>query len=287
MERDYILIGDDTCDMPPEFYEEHQIPLLYIRFHLEGRDCRSIDIPPKEFYDYIRAGKMPTTSQPGVDEICGLFEPYLQQGKDILYLGFSSGLSGTVNTAAIMARELEEKYPGRRVRVLDSLCASMGEGLLLYKMILKRDEGATLDELYDYGEELRHRVSHYVAAEDLMHYHRGGRISKTSAVVGGVLGIKPMIHMDEKGNLVNIGKVRGRKQSLEAVVDMTEKVVGDTPNDIFFVNHSDSYEDALFVAELAKKRFGIDNYIINYIGPVIGSHTGTGTVSLFMIAKGK
>lgn len=287
MERNYVLVSDDSCDMPPEFYTQHQIPLLYIHYNIDGVTYKGDDMSIQEFYRILRTGKMPTTAQAGVDDVVQLMEPILLEGKDVLYLAFSSGLSGTCNSGMVAAQLLGEKYPQRKILVLDSLCASMGEGLLLYKMIQKRDAGATLEELFAYGEELRHKIAHYVTAEDLMHLHRGGRVSKASAVVGGMLGIKPMIHMNETGHLINIGKVRGRKQSLEEVVKLMEKAVGNAKNDIFFVSHSDALEDAQYVAELAKKRFGVQDCIIHYIGPVIGSHTGPGTVALFLVAEGK
>lgn len=285
MPNEFVLVTDDTCDMPMEFYTDNNISLLYLSFTMEGKTYKSHEMPSREFYDNLRKGIMATTSQVSVEEATIFMESFLKEGKDILYIVFSSGLSGTYNSAMVAAQDLQEKYPDQKILVVDSLCASMGEGFFVHKLIELRDAGKTIDELYDWAETNKHFVSHQVTAEDLMHLHRGGRISKTSAVMGTMLGIKPMIHMNEAGQLINIGKVRGRKQSLEAVVNATEKAVGNTKNDIFFICHSDCYEDAEYVAKLTQKRFGINKYVIHDIGPVIGSHTGPGTVALFMMAE--
>lgn len=285
MERNYVLITDDSCDLPPEYYVEHDVPLMYIKYIFDGKSYKGTEMSYPEFYSRLRQGQMPTTAQVTVSEAYELMESILQQGKDVLYFAFSSGLSGTCESGQVAARDLKEKYPQRNIRVVDSLCASLGQGLMLHKLVKMRDAGKSMDELADWAEANKLRMAHIVAVEDLMHLHRGGRVSKASAVVGGMLGIKPMIHMNDEGKLINIGKVRGRKASLEAIVDIMAKAVGNTPNDEFFICHSDSYEDAEYVAKLASKRFGIKDYLIHYIGPVIGSHTGPGTISLFMMAE--
>lgn len=283
--QDYVLITDDSCDLPPEYYEQNGIPLLYLAFVIDGKSYTSKEMPPSDFYAHMRAGKMPGTTQVSVSQWVNCFEPYLQQGQDVLYLAFSSGLSGTCGSAQVAARELMEKYPERKVAVVDSLCASLGQGLLLHKADKLYKQGMSLPELVQWIEQNRLHMSHMVAVDDLMHLHRGGRVSKTTAVAGSLLGIKPIIHMNDDGKLVPIGKVRGRKQSLIDIVDRTEKLVGGTENDYFMICHSDCEEDAKFVADLAVKRFGITQYLIHYIGPVIGSHTGPGTVALFMMAE--
>ncbi len=285
MDRNYVLITDDSCDLPPEYYVEHDVPLLYVKYIFDGKAYRGTEMSYREFYDRLREGQMPTTSQVSVSEAYELMESILQQGKDVLYFAFSSGLSGTCESGMVAARDLSEKYPERKIRVVDSLCASLGQGLMLHKLVKMRDAGKSMDELADWAEANKLNMAHMVTVEDLMHLHRGGRISKASAVVGGMLGIKPMIHMNNEGKLINIGKVRGRKASLEAIVERMAELVGNTPNDEFFICHSDAYDEAEYVAKLASKRFGIKDYLVHYIGPVIGTHTGPGTISLFMMAE--
>lgn len=281
----YVFITDDSCDLPPDYYEQNDIAVLYLTFSIDGKSYTSREMPPDEFFAQMQAGKLPITAQISVDDWLTCFEPYLAAGQDILYLAFSSGLSGTCGSAQVAARELAEKYPERKIVVVDSLCASLGQGLLLQKVNQLRKSGASLEEAAAWAEQNKLHVSHMVAVDDLMHLHRGGRVSKTSAVAGSLLGIKPIIHMDNEGKLIPIDKIRGRKQSLKAIVDKTEQLVGDTPNDFFMVCHSACEEDAQYVADLAVQRFGIRDYLIYSIGPVIGTHTGVGTVSLFMMAK--
>lgn len=279
------MITDDSCDLPPEYYEQNSVNLKYLAFVMDGKSYTSKEMPPEEFYRRIRGGEMPSTTQVSVSQWSSCFEEYLQQGKDVLYFAFSSGLSGTCGSAQVAAREMMEKYAGRRIVVVDSLCASLGQGLLLYKINRLYQQGMPMDELVQWIEDNKMHVSHMVAVDDLMHLHRGGRVSRTSAVAGSLLGIKPIIHMNDEGKLINIGKVRGRKQSLIDIVDRTEKLVGHTENDIFMICHSDCEEEAKFVADLTTKRFGIKDHLIHFIGPVIGSHTGPGTIALFMMAE--
>lgn len=283
--QNYLFFTDDSCDLPLEYYAEHDIQVVFLRFTMDDQTYTRKDMPPKAFYAQIRAGKMPVTTQVGVDEWMTSFEPHLAAGKDILYIGFSTGLSGTCGSAQVAARELMDRYPERKIIVVDSLCASLGQGLLVVKANKMRQAGASMEEVAQWVEENKLHMSHMVAVDDLMHLHRGGRVSKTSAVAGSLLGIKPIIHMDNEGKLTAIDKIRGRKQSLQAIVSKTQKLVGDTPNDYFMVCHSDCEEEANYVAELAAKTFGIKEYLVGDIGPVIGSHTGIGTISLFMMAK--
>lgn len=282
--QDYQLITDDSCDLPPAYYVENDIAVMYLSFTMDGKSYTSKDMPPKEFYAGMRAGRMPITAQVSVKDWLGCFEPYLQEGRDILYIGFSSALSGTCGSAQVAARELAEKYPDRKIVVVDSLCASLGQGLLLHKVNALRRAGKPLEEAAQWAEENRLRVSHMVAVDDLMHLHRGGRVSKASAVAGSMLGIKPIIHMSDEGKLVPIDKVRGRKQSLQKIVDKSVDLAGGVSNDIFMVCHSDCEEEANAVADLVAQRLGIGERIIHFIGPVIGTHTGPGTIAVFLMA---
>lgn len=285
MSNKYVLVTDDSCDLPEQYLKEHSIPVVYLNFHMDGQTYTRGGMPPQRFYLLVRQGKTPTTTQVNVGEMCAFFEPFLEEGSDVLYLAFSSGLSGTCNSGVLAARGLAEKYPGRRVVVVDSLCASMGQGLLVHKARERRDAGATLDELAQWLTDNRLRVAHYVVAEDLMHLHRGGRVSRASAVVGSMLGIKPLIFVNNEGKLIPYDKARGRKQALNLVVEHIARCVEDEKNDICMISHADAEEEAQYVAELVRKRYGIQNIMIDYIGPVIGAHTGAGTVAVFLMAK--
>lgn len=284
MAESFVLMTDNSCDLPYDFYKKNDIAVASLSFIVDGVSHVAMDVEPKEFFDMLRAGKMPTTSAVNVDEHKAVMEPHLKQGKDLLYLAFSSGLSVTAPNGEIAAQELREQYPERKIIVVDTLCASLGQGLFVYLANKLKQEGKSIDEIAEWAVNNRLRMAHYVMADDLMHLHRGGRVSKASAIAGGLLGIKPVIHVDNEGRLVPVDKIRGKKQALTALVDKMEKVVGSTHNNFFTVCHADCEEDAKFVAELVSKRFKIKNYLINYIGPVIGSHTGIGTVALFLMA---
>lgn len=287
MRDDYVFIADDNSDLPPEYFTEHDIKVVNMTFTIDQTVYKGAEMPSKEFYDHIRAGKMPITAQVNSDEARRFMEPFLQEGKDIFYLVFTSGMSGTFNTVSMVADQLREEYPERKIFIADSLAASMGEGLMIYKLQQLREKGAGPEELNQWVAENRNHMVHMVAVDDLMHLHRGGRVSKVSAIAGSMLGIKPVIHVDDEGRLIVIDKVRGRKQSLNAIVDKTLACVGDTVNDYFMVSHADCEEDAKYVAQQVSAKTGIKNYMINYIGPVIGSHTGTGVVALFMMGERK
>ena len=198
-------------------------------------------------------------------------------------IAFSSGLSGTYNSCRLAAMNLAEKYPDNKIIVIDSLCASMGEGLFVHKAVMMKEEGKSIDEIAAWLEENKLHVVHNFTVDDLFHLYRGGRVSKTAAVVGSMINLKPILHVDNEGHLIPLSKVRGRKKSLIALVDSMEKQIGAwrDKNDIVFISHGDSLEDAQFVAELIKKRLGIENFLINHIGPTIGAHSGPGTIALF------
>lgn len=287
MSNEYILITDDSCDLPISYLKKADIPFVELSYIIDGQEFKGSDKTGTEFFAEMKKGKMPITAQVNQQTFVDIFTPYLEQGKDILYLAFSSGLSGTCNSGQQAAAELSEKYPDRKIYVVDTLCASLGQGLLVHKVNEKRKEGLSVDELRDYAEDLKLKIIHTVTVDDLMHLHRGGRISKTSAVAGSLLGIKPIIQLKEEGKLIPVAKVRGRQQALIRIVDDMEKLVGDTPNDIFMICHGDCLEDAEKVAEMVKKRFGVKECLINYVGSVIGAHTGPGVVALFMVGNGR
>ena len=281
----FLITTDTTADLPVSYVKEHQIGMMSLPYTIEGHTYTwEHNLDEKEFYTMMRNGSLPTTSQANPQEAARLFEQLIQaQDTDILHIAFSSGLSGTFNSCRIAASLVQEKYPNRRIIVVDSLCASMGEGLLVHKAVQMRDAGKSLDETAQWLEENKLHVVHNFTVDDLFHLYRGGRVSKTAAVVGSMINLKPILHVDNEGHLIALSKVRGRKKSLIALVDSMEKQIGSwrDKNDIIFISHGDSPDDAQFVADLIRERLGIEHFLINHIGPTIGAHSGPGTIALF------
>ena len=228
---------------------------------------------------------MSTTSQINPDEAREALEPYLKEGKDILHLSFSSGLSGTCNSMKIAAEELQEEYPERKIIVIDTLCACLGEALLLYYVLKQKENGATIEEAAKWAEENKLHIVHLFTVNDLNHLYRGGRVSRTTAVVGSMLNIKPVLHVDNDGKLTAIGKVRGRKKSLQELVKLMDEKIGsyhDTCHTIF-ISHGDCEDEANYVAEKVKEKYQINTIIMNQVGATIGAHSGPGTMALFFV----
>ncbi|HJC75254.1 MAG TPA: DegV family protein [Candidatus Mediterraneibacter faecavium] len=284
--RDYVITVNSTVDAPKEWLEERHVPVIPLKYTIDGETYTDMEgLSAKEFFDKLREGKMSTTSQVNPEEAAEELEPYLKEGKDILHLGFSSGLSGTLNSMKIAGEMLQEKYPEAKIIVIDTLCACLGEALLLYKALQQKEKGMDIDELAQWVEDNKLHVCHNVTVDDLHHLQRGGRISKTTAVLGTLVQIKPIIHMDDNGTLQVIGKERGRKKSLNKIVDMAVEQSKGWDNDIIMITHGDCIEDAEYVAKLVREKMGIDNILINNIGTVIGSHTGPGVVAVFCMGN--
>lgn len=285
---DYVLTCCSTADMPYEYFQQRNIPFVCFHYNMDGQeylDDLGQTMSFQEFYDRIAAGAMPTTSQVNVGQYISFFEPYLEEGKDILHLSFSTGLSGAYNSACIAREELLAKYPGRKILLVDSLGASSGYGLLTDRAADMRDNGATLEKLYAWVEENKLYVHHWFFSSDLTHYKRGGRISATSAVVGGLLNICPLMNMSYNGKLVPRMKIRGKKHVINEIVHMMEVHAqnGIDYSGKCFISHSACYDDARKVADLVEEKFPRLNgpVMINNVGTVIGAHTGPGTVALF------
>lgn len=283
----YTIMTDSTVDLPKEYLtKELEVPYIPLTYILDGVTYEDMNgLSGHEFFEKIRSGSMPTTSQITPEQAKEAIRPYLEEGKDVLYIAFSSGLSGTYNSVQIAAKELEEAYPARRVIVVDSLCACMGEGLLVYKAVQMKRAGKELEEVARWVEENKLHICHDVTIDDLFHLHRGGRMSKASAVLGTMVQIKPIIHMDNNGELKVIGKERGRKKALNYIVDMAAEQSKGWENDIVMITHGDCEEDARYVAERVREKMGIQNILIHCIGTVIGSHTGPGVVSVFCMGE--
>lgn len=284
----FIITSDTTADLPKDYVEKNEIGILPMSFQMEGKDYsgdEELDI--KEFYDKMRNGLMPTTSQINPTQAKSKFEEYLKNGYDVLHISFSSGLSGSYNNTRIASMELNDKYKNKKVVVIDSLSVSLGEGFLVNKAVELRNEGKSIDEVAMWLEENKIKVCQHFTVNDLNHLYRGGRVSRATAILGSVIGVKPIIHVDNEGKLIPIAKVRGRKQSLTKLIDNMEKTIGSykSENKIVFISHGDAYEEAVALGERIKEKFGVESIMISPIGPVIGSHSGPGTVAVFFMGE--
>ena len=287
---DFILSCCSTADMPKSFFEERNVAYVCFHFNMDGKDYPDDlgeSMPFPEFYKRIEEGAQPTTSQVNVDEFTNFFEPFLKEGKDILHVSLSSGLSGSFNSASIAARDLMEKYPERTIKVVDFLGASSGFGVLMTYLADLKDEGKSLTEVYDWAEKNKLRVHHWFFSTDLTSYKRGGRISATSAMVGTLLGICPLLNMDNEGHLIPRKKIRTKKKVIEELVNMMKEHVEDGPDykGYCYISNSACEEDAEKVRDLVEAYCPNlkGKVLINSIGTVIGSHTGPGTVALFFL----
>lgn len=284
--RDYIITVNSTVDTGKEWLEERNVPVIPLKYTIDGQEYTDMyGLSDKEFFQKLREGKMSVTSQINPEEAKEMLEPYVKEGKDVLHLAFSSALSGTCNSMKIAAEELQEEYPEAKVIVVDTLCACMGEAMLLYYALKQKEAGKTIEEVAQWAEENKLHVCHNVTVDNLFHLHRGGRVSKTAAVLGTMVKVKPIIHMDDNGALQVIGKERGRKKSLHKIVDMAVERSEGWDNEIIMITHGDCLEDAEYVAKLVREKMGIENVFIHNIGTVIGSHTGPGVVATFCMGN--
>lgn len=286
-ERKVLLSAESTCDMPRDYYEEHDVHLMSLSYSYgdseismspDSEDCAT-------FYKRMRAGEMPRTSQIPMTQYYCEFEKYIKEGWDIVHLCLSSGISSTYNSCCMAAKELAEAYPDAKVYAVDSLSASMGEGLLLNYAVELRDRGLDAAALASGIASDRQRFCHYFTVDDLAYLQRGGRVSKLTAVLGTAFGIKPGLHVDSEGRLIPVTKIRGRKQSIAWLADSMEKKIALGDNHVIYISHGDCLEDAQLLAKMVTERTGIDNILISDVGPVIGAHSGPGTLALFFIGN--
>ena len=289
--RDYVIITDSCCDLSADLAQELELEVVPLSLQMGGKtyrnwlDGRELSFP--DFYRRIRAGEAATTSAVSVGDFEEIMRPILTGGRDILCLCFSSALSTTYQSACIAAQTLSEEVPEGTVRVVDTLSASLGQGLLVYLCAQEKRRGASLEALTAYAEATRGKVCHWFTVEDLNHLKRGGRISATAALFGTMLSIKPVLHVDDAGRLIPVSKTRGRKASLLALVDHMAQTAVDPANQTVFISHGDCLADAEFVADAIRTRLGVTDIRINYVGPVIGNHSGPGTVALFFLGSGR
>ena len=284
----YQIITDTCCDYPQQMYKELNLTVVPLTLNFRGKEHNHFtEAFIKDMYNGMRAGESGTTSAVNPQGWKAYIEPVLQQGKDVLVLAFSSGLSTTYQSATIAAQELSEAYPARKVLVVDTLCASMGQGLLVYYACQKRDAGMGLEELRDWCEDAKFHLCHWFTVDDLMYLKRGGRISAATALLGTMLQIKPVLHMDDAGHLINVSKARGRKAAIEAIARKVAELGLPGENDTMFISHGDCIDDAKYLESLLKEKYGAKNVIISYVGAVIGSHSGPGTLAVFFLGKNR
>lgn len=284
---EYVIMTDSSCDISPELLAQWEVPFvsLSVKFDEDAESFANYDMPFDRFYDRMRKGGVARTSAVNLEAFKEAFEPYLKQGKDLLYLGFSSGLSTTVNSGAMAARELAEVYPQRKLVVVDSLAASAGFGLLLWLTVQEKRRGASLDEAAQFAEQTKLRVCHWFTVDDLVYLKRGGRVSAAAAFVGGVLNIKPMLHVDNEGHLINMFKAHGRRAAVKGLADKYGELALEPGKGTVFISHGDCLDDAKLLEKLLKERYGASVELITYVGPVIGSHSGPGTLALFFLGR--
>ncbi len=283
----YVLFTDSGCDISPAMLKEWGVACISMTFRFEGEDkeYRNDELPSKDFYARLRAGDMSKTSAINTETFKTAFEPFLREGTDILYLAFSSGLSATKHMAELAADELKEVYPDRTVTVVDTLGASAGQGLMVYLALQQKNDGARMADVAKYVETTRQYLCHWFTVDDLQHLKRGGRVSPAVALVGSMLGIKPVLHVDNEGHLISKSKVRGRHAALKALADKVGELSLDVKGGTVFLSHGDCFEDAKIVEDILAKEYGGRIDVITDIGPVIGSHSGAGTVAIFFVGR--
>ncbi len=282
----YQIITDSGCDLPEEMLRQLNVRMVSLNLLFRGQNQDdSVSNNMEALYAALRSGESASTSAVNPEGWKQVMEPVLQQGQDLLVLAFSSGLSTTYQSAVIAAQELTQEYPGRTINVVDTRSASLGQGLLVWYASHLRDTGLDLESVTIWAEEARFNLCHWFTVDDLMYLKRGGRVSAATAVVGSALNIKPIMHMDDDGHLINVGKVRGRKAAIAALADKMAETYWPDENDTVFICHGDCIEDAYDLEELVKERCGVKTVMIGYTGAVIGSHSGPGTLALFFLGE--
>ncbi len=286
--NEYVILTDSTCDLPADMAMELNLSVISLSVLLDEKNYKNYldgrELSFQDFYDSMRNKKLPTTSAVNVFDFLEIMEPILASGKDILYLGFSSAMSGTFSAGCVATKELLQKYPKQKILTVDSLSASLGEGLLVYLCAMEKKRGSTIEQLQAYAEANKMHICHLFTVDDLFHIKRGGRISSSTAIFGSILGIKPILRVDEGGLMNTIGKARGRKGALRELVNLVKETITN-PEMPIFIGHGDCLNEAEQVAMMLKEQVGAKKVFINYIGVVCGSHSGPGILGIFYYGK--
>lgn len=287
MANKFVLLTDSSCDLTPELIKELEVDVVSLTVSVDGGEyIPGNELNIKDFYNSLREGKTATTSAINLDNAIAAMEKHLAEGKDVLYVAFSSGLSSTAQTGMLAADELSEKYPDRKIIAVDSLCASLGQGLLVYYAAKLRDEEKEIEEVRDWIIANRLNLCHWFTVDDLHHLKRGGRVSAATAVVGSMLSIKPVLHVDNEGHLINVAKARGRKPSIQALANkIGETGLGDISEQVIFISHGDCEDDANYLADMIREKYNPKRIEIGYVGAVIGAHAGPGVLALFFLGN--
>lgn len=291
-EKPFLITTDSMSDLPPEFLSEHGIEVISLTYTMDGQVYdKNNTLTYKAFYDRMRAGSQPVTSQFNPADAEQVFERLIEVHgpRDILHVSISSAMSGSLQSAHQAAQAVMERHPGIRAMAYDSLGASAGQGMQVAMAVELRDQGQDIEQVRAHLESIRNHVCYILTVEDIIYLYRGGRVSRTAALVGGLLDIKPLIRVDDEGRLVPTGKVRGRKKSLMALVDQMESRLDGWKdrNETIYITHADAEDDAKFLASQIEKRLGFDRFVITYLGTTIGAHTGPGLISLFFLGDHK
>ena len=285
--NDFVLMTDSSCDLPADLAAKMDLTVLPLFVYINEKKYTNYlderEISFSDIYAKLRTRCPAKTSAVNMNDFMGPMEDLLKSGRDVLYIGFSSGLSGTYNAGAAAAQELADRYPERKIYAVDSLCASLGQGLLIYHAWLEKQKGRSIDEVRDFTEANKLHLCHWFTIDDLMFLKRGGRISGATAVVGSVLGIKPVMHVDNEGHLIKVSTARGRKASIKALADEAEKRGIDLKDQVIFIFHGDCADEANYLGDMMRSRFHVKDVLVNYVGPVIGAHSGPGTIALFFM----
>lgn len=283
-----VLVLDCCCDLPLEYVEKNNIPVLSLTVNLNGKEYKDDlgkTLSYEDFYSEVRTGAMPSTAQINAFAFEEEFRKHVSEGKAIICIAFSSALSGTYNSACIARETILEEYKEADITVIDSKCASLGEGLLDYYAIEMLKKGASKEEIVKWVEENKLRINHWFTVDDLNHLKRGGRVSGTAAAIGTLLDIKPIMHVDDEGRLIPVTKVKGRKKSIRALAEELDKRIVNEEEQVIFISHGDCLEDAKLLEKLIWEKHKVKDVVINHVGPAIGTHSGPGTVALFFLGE--
>ena len=283
----YVIVTDSSCDMTAQMAQELDIQVAPLSVLLEGRTYKNYldgrEIAFSDFYAALRGGKLAKTSAVNIEDFVQLFTPILEAGQDILYLGFSSALSATYQCGASAMEMLREKYPQRKLYAVDTLCASLGQGLMVYYAALKKREGLSIEQVRDYVEQNKLHLCHWFTVDDLHFLKRGGRISATTEIIGTMLSIKPVMHVDDEGRLIKVEIAKGRKGSIRRLKEKMAQSAVNPQAQVVFISHGDCLAEAQSLADMIKEQLGVKEVVLNYVGPVIGAHSGPGTIALFFL----
>jgi DegV family protein with EDD domain len=283
-----VIVIDSCTDLPYDYIQKHNIPVVHLTYLFKGKNYtddffQSVDC--KTFYNEVRSGEMPTTSQVNAEDYIKVFRPFLEERRPVIYLSFSSALSGSYNSSVLAKNTLLEEYPDADITLIDTKAASLGSGLIACHAIKMLEAGASKDVLIEWVENNKLKVAHWFTVDDLNHLKRGGRISGAAAFLGTMLNIKPVLHVDNEGRLIPVSKVKGRKKSIRALFEKLQETIVSPEDQTIFISHGDAPQDAQYLADLIKEEYQIQDIVINHVGPVIGAHSGPGTLALFFLAE--